>query len=105
MFKSHGSGPVSSRDFQISRVGSDRVKRCDEKLTGPVRLLPARNGSLAGRGSMTPELFSADPWGGPAHAARGPDTEKTFRSLTPRMISYQYSIILFGYKYSIIFRQ
>ena len=63
-FNSHGPGRVGSRG--------------DEKLTGRVRSWPARSGSLAGRASMTRELFStdeSDPRVGPtAHSARGSDT-------------------------------
>ena len=69
----------------------------DNKLTGRVRAFPARNGSLAGRASMTRGLFFADPRVGPAHSARGCDTWNTSRSLTQRFISYKYSKILLWY--------
>ena len=86
--KSHGSGRVASRGVHISWVGSGRVKSFsnltgrvrsgqevggDENLTGRVRSWSARSGSLAGRASMTRELFSTDPRVGPVHSARGPE--------------------------------
>ena len=70
--------------FKTSRVGSGRVgSRGVGKLMGRVRLRPARNGSLAGRASMTRKLFSADPWFEPTHPARGPDI-RTLPAFLPK---------------------
>ena len=79
------------------RVGSGRVRR-GSKLTSRVSSGPTRNGSLAGRLSMTRELVYANPRVGPADPARGSDTPNASHFLVEDFCStskqYSFGIIL-----------
>ena len=92
-FKTHGSGRIKSFSNLTGRLKlGQEVMRSSRVGSGH-----DENGSFAGRASMTRELVSADPRVGPAHPARGSDTQNSSRSFIQRLLSYQYSILALTY--------
>ena len=98
VFKSRGSGQVGSRVFQISWVGSGRVKICSNLLgqvgSGRVNRWRKAHGSgqvmtrekqvTRGSGQHDLGVVFADPRVGPAHPTRESDASKTLPVLLPK---------------------